>query len=472
MKHRLPAAGAFVAVVALIAALQLVGGDDAYRLNLRLPSANGLREGSEVRTGGVPIGRVVALGLGPRDQVDVKLALDAGHDAVGRDASARIVATNLVGEKYVELDPGDTRERRPSGTWLAAGRVGTSVDLDQVLDVLDTGTRTRLAVLINETGFALTHRRTDFNAFLQILPPALDAGRRLVAQLATDNHTVGEVVDQAQGLVARVNAERGELNRVVANAGRTAEAVAAKRAALRQTLAAAPSTLASAQRLLGDLEATTKPLGPAARLISATAPGLRSTLARVAPFERQARPALDEVPKIAPSLTRLGVQVAQVARRAGPTARALSELTTTSGRATRTLGASIDDLLGLAEGWSRSIQLRDGLSHVFRGRASISADTIQTLTRRLVLLLGEKGTAKAKPRRTGAGGSGASGAPAATTPAPAATTPAGPSVDGVPAAEALLEELLPGLVPGAKPPAPSSPSSPASPDLLDFLLKP
>lgn len=473
MTRRLALPVAFVAVVALIAGLQLLGGDDAFQLNLRLKSANGLRDGSEVRTGGVPIGKVTSLRLGPHDEVDVRLALEDGHDVVGQDAAARIVATNLVGEKYVELDPGTASDPRPSGTWLAGDKVGTSVDLDQVLDVLDAGTRTRLAVLINETGFALTHRRTDFNAFLGILPPALDAGRRLVSDLASDNHTVGEVVDQAHGLVARVNRERRELNRVVANVGDTAAAVAAQRAALRQTLAEAPSTLASAQRLLGDLESTTKPLAPAARLISATAPSLRSTLAQVPPFEQRARPALDEVPKVAPSVTRLGVQVAPVVRGAVPTARALSALTTTSGPATRTLGASIDDLLGLAEGWSRSIQLRDGLSHVFRGRASISVDTIQTLTRRLVLLMNAKGKAGAGRKAASApAGSKGPHSPAPGTPVPAMSGGSPSSVKPVvPAAEDLLRKLLPALAPGAqKAPAPTPSASTSG--LLDFLLKP
>ncbi|WP_354701410.1 hypothetical protein DSM112329_01722 [Paraconexibacter sp. AEG42_29] len=481
MSPRVLLTGLFACVVALIAGLQLVGGDDAYELNLRLKSANGLRNGSEVRTGGVPVGRVLALKLGPKDAVDVRMALDDGHDAVGRNATARIVATNLVGEKYVELDPGDTRTPLASGAWLPTRRVSTSVDLDQVLDVLDSGVRTRLAVLINETGFALTHRRADFNAFLHELPPALSAGRKLVGQLAQDNHTVGDVVDRAGRLVARVNAERDELNRMVDVTGKTAAAVAAKRAQLRQTLAEAPTTLASADRLLTDLQDTTRPLASAARLITRTAPGLRATLTQVEPFEASARPALDEVPDLAPELTRLGVKAAPVARQAVPTAKALTALLTTSGPATRTLGASVDDLLGLAEGWSRSIQLRDGLSHVFRGRASISVDTIQTLTRRLQLL-----SPTAPARRTGGTGGATKPGPA---PSGAAATPArqddrrpgpakalkdvvGKTQDTV---TGVLAKLLPGLAgPAGSAPAPAPDDSRDDPAgaLLDFLLKP
>jgi phospholipid/cholesterol/gamma-HCH transport system substrate-binding protein len=470
MRARIVASGLFVAVVALIAGLQLIGGDDAYQLNLRLKSANGLRDGSEVRTGGVPIGRVVSLTLGPQDAVDVKLALDDGHDAVGADATARIVATNLVGEKYVELAPGDTRRRMADGAWLPPGRVSTSVDLDQVLDVLDADVRTRLGILINETGFALTHRRTDFNAFLHQLPLALDAGQKLVAQLAGDNHTIGDVVTHSDRLVAKIDGERGELNRVVETAGRTAATVAGKRAQLRAALAAAPGTLASAQRLLTSLETTTKPLGPAARLVTATAPSLRSTLTEVRPFEAHARPALDEVPDLAPALSRLAVKAAPVVRQAVPAAQALANLATTSGHASRTLGASIDDLLGLAEGWSRSIQLRDGLSHVFRGRASISVDTIQTLTRRLLLLNRDKdGGARKQATAPGREGRPAPGAGAASGPGdPAPAQPAAPGVGGA------LKKLLPGLAPGGQQePAPApAPGGNSVQQLLDYLLKP
>jgi hypothetical protein len=62
-----------------------------------------------------------------------------------------------------------------------------------------------------------------------------------------------------------------------------------------------------------------------------------------------------------------------------PTVRAVAQFATTLKPTTETLDIAIDDTLGVVEGWARSIQNRDGIGHVFRGRFSGGADLVKAV---------------------------------------------------------------------------------------------
>ena len=363
---------AFLAVLAVISSQP-----KPYKVRFQLNTANGLRKGSPVKVGGVTVGTIKSFKIGPGDYPIAEANLDAKKAHVGRGASARIVTTNLLGSKVLELIPG--QGRLPSGTLIPRARISTPVDLDQVLDVLGPDTRSRLAVLINEAGAAVTGRKMDFNQALDLLPQDLHAGTRLLDQVVTDNHSLRDAVAASSQFVSRVAQERAQLSRLVGSAGQTMQAVATQHQALSETLTRAPGTLQSLQRFLGDLRTTTQPLGPAARAITATAPGLTSTLAQLGPFQRAADPALQQAIKAAPALMRLGDQATPVIRHANPTLGSLATFSTQLAPLSRTLNLSIDDTLGLIEGWARAIQDRDGVGHMFHGKATIGPDFFRAL---------------------------------------------------------------------------------------------
>jgi hypothetical protein len=49
-----------------------------------------------------------------------------------------------------------------------------------------------------------------------------------------------------------------------------------------------------------------------------------------------------------------------------------------------TVDKSVDNVLAVLQNWARAIQFRDGLSHVFRGEASVTPDLIDGLVNELV----------------------------------------------------------------------------------------
>jgi virulence factor Mce-like protein len=417
--------GAIVALIAVIAS----GGATPYVVAVRMSDASGLRGGSQVKVGDVAVG-TVSLQLARGDVVEAKLNLDRGR--IGPGASVAVVSANLLGSKYVQLSPGDVRHPLPSGTAIPPSRVSYPVDLDQLLGVLSADTRTRLQIVINEAGIALTGRAADFNKLLAVLPHDFTTGTQLLGQLVADNHTLAQTVQHAGGFISEMSAQRDQITRLIEVTGQTMQAVAARRGALAQTLATAPPTLVALQGFLGDLRSTTVPLGPAARYISATAPRLTSTLLALPAFERAATPALAKAITVAPLLTSLSHTATPVIQSADPTLRSLSTFAHASTPLTQTLNLSIDNALALIQGWARAIQSRDAVGHYFRGRATVTAavllDAVKLLTKGsgtpAKRSIHASSSPAATPVSSGSGGGSAAGSGATTsTPAPTAQPP-------------------------------------------------
>jgi phospholipid/cholesterol/gamma-HCH transport system substrate-binding protein len=463
-----PARSAIVAAVLVgaLGAIVLVagGGSDPYVVKLRLDNAGGLRNGSDVVTGGVKIGQV-HLALVAHDRVEADLQIERSHAPVGQDATAAIAAANFLGRKRVELTFGDVSRPAPDGFVIPTARVTTSTDLDQVLNVLDADTRARLGILINEAGVAFTGRRQDFNNLLDSLPHAETKARVLLGRLVADNHTLADTLTTSDRFVGTVTAQRKELSRMVAVLGAAAQPTADRRAQLRETLRRAPETLRTLQRFLADLRTTTVPLGPAARDLTAAAPALSDTIAQVEPFRRAAEPALRAATAAAPQLTRLATGATPVLRQASPVVAQVATLSEAAVPVTKTLDHSVDNVLAIVQNWSRAIQFRDGLSHIFRGEALFSPETIRSLVERLGVSLNPGALPAGRAKTRGA-------APAASSPVPAASAPAtapapSPGAGAAPGLGGIVDAAT-GAVGGLA--GGGNPGSKNSQDLLDYLL--
>lgn len=471
MNARRLAAAAVGAAVVIAAVVVVMGtGTDTSRVSVRLASANGLRDGTVVKMGGVQVGTIKKLRIDRHDSVVAELSLDRKKAGpVTQGEAARIVTSNLLGSKYIEL----TRGRRggPSMSFIPADRVTYPVDLDQVLNVLDADTRTRLQILINEAGISFTGRAADFNTILHELPHDFAAAQRLVDQVASDNRTLGQAVEHSSSFVSSLATERRQLGRVVDVAQSTMSTVAARRAALRATLAHAPATLASAQRFFADLRDAVTPLRPAARAISATTKPLSDTLDQLPSFRAAAKPTLDEATAAAPLLTQLGQQATPVVRRAVPVLHQAAQFANTAVPLTRTLGVSVDDALGVVEGWARAIQQGDALGHIFRGKAMVSAEALRTVLDQLTTVPAKRGAKTGAPNGPSTTASG--GRP------PAAGQPGSPSALGLKVPSVKLPKIklpeikLPGMPPIQLPSLGSDASTgqrSGASQLLDYLL--
>lgn len=466
--RRSAATTGLVTGVLILGFLVLRGGGGRV-IEVPLTNASGLKNGSAVRVHGLTAGRV-DLRLDNSDHVIATLKLEKGAPTIRKDASAQIVAANFLGQKRIELDPGKKGREAPDGFRMPASRVSTPTDLDTVLDVFDLDTRLRTQVLLSELGQAVVGRRVDIRTFLHEFPIGVEDAARDLKLLKTDNATMRTLVERSDRFVGEAASHRKQLQRLVDTVGGATGTLNVRRAELRATLARAPGTLRTLRGFLGDLQNTATPLGPAARDITATAPVLDAALDQVPALRKAATPTLATATRVAPRLTALSLGATPVLRRANPAARELATFAETSPKLATTLDRSADNIIPILENWSRAIQFRDQLGHVFRGEAAISPDLYKTMIDRLTAPARKREQTRTRDRAKPRVPTPAGPDPQATKP-PKAIEPAQDLVNKLPLINQVTQTLpkLPDVkVPGAAPKAPKDGGQ--DQDLLDFLL--
>jgi phospholipid/cholesterol/gamma-HCH transport system substrate-binding protein len=104
-------------------------GDDSYPLTAKFTSASGLKIGNPVNILGIEVGRVEHIGMDQANQKAVVQIRIKNGIKVYDDAIAAIKTEGLIGDKYMNIDPGG------SGTLL--GPSGVITDTQAAVDIVE-----------------------------------------------------------------------------------------------------------------------------------------------------------------------------------------------------------------------------------------------------------------------------------------------------------------------------------------------
>lgn len=111
--------GLFVAVgiaalfyIALqISNLGSFSGGETYTISARFQNSGGLKAKSPISLAGVRIGRVASITLDKEShEALVEMAIDSEYNNLPEDSSASIYTAGLLGEQYINIDPGSSDE--------------------------------------------------------------------------------------------------------------------------------------------------------------------------------------------------------------------------------------------------------------------------------------------------------------------------------------------------------------------------
>jgi phospholipid/cholesterol/gamma-HCH transport system substrate-binding protein len=438
--RRLPALALAALVLAGVGAL-VFGGGTSYVVRAEFADAEGLKPDFAVRVQGVTVGRVASVAVTRRDTAMVKLQLDPVAVPIGAGARASIHPSNLLGEKYVQLDPGDLRHPQRSGTTIPLARTAVTSELDQVLDTFDPNTRRATAIFLAETGDALLGRGQSLASLLGRLPQSLSATEQLLAGLGHDNAALGRLIEEADRILRAAAPQRAALGRLVGSADGAFATLASRAGPLAATIADAPGALAQLRRTLVALQGAAGELGPAAAGLRSAAGPLAGALRAVPAFASAARPALAAVKRAAPALTELGAVGAPVLAALRPAGVAVRRVAAALAPVSRTLAGNIGQMLDVAQGWARAISDRDGVGHVYRIEVLFPQGDLTSLLHPAALARSSSSSAR---HASGAG--------------------SGPGASSAPSAGALGNPRPPARPrASAAPPSPSHPSPPATP---------
>ena len=139
-----------------------------YNLKARLPNADALVKGNEVRVGGVRVGivkSVVPVQTGNGEiAAELSLSLDKNVEPLPVDSTIMVRPKSALGLKFLQITPGDSsRGFKPGETIPVSSARPEPVDIDQFFDMFDKPTRQ--AIRQNEAGFgnALAGRGPQLN---------------------------------------------------------------------------------------------------------------------------------------------------------------------------------------------------------------------------------------------------------------------------------------------------------------------
>lgn len=364
------------AAVLIIAGFILLGGSDKYTVKAELHNAGGLRPNASVKIAGVPGGKVKKVEISDRDIAIATLEFKDNAAPIGRGATIQVRPTDLLGERYADLDRGDVNDPLPDGGTIPLKNTSTPVELDDLLNMLDADTRARLRILINEVGIGMGDRGKDFGQILEEMPPALDEAKALLAEIASENVRLKSMIEQGDRITATINGKRDDLGELVDEASGMLRTVAKNRENLGATVENAPGALSQLRATLGRLDSASEALRPMAGDLRETAGPLATTLRALPGFADSAKGTLDKAEDVAPTIRRLGVQATPTVKRLKSTVALLEDV----GREAKPGLAHLDrrgmeEVLYFAQVWARAMKARDGLGH-FIGALAVANEQL------------------------------------------------------------------------------------------------
>lgn len=128
---------ALVFVALKAANLASFNSGETYPVTARFDNIGGLKVRAPVRSAGVLVGRVTAIGLDPKSfQGVVTLAIERTYQ-FPRDSAAKILTAGLLGDQYIGIEPGGDDQNLAPGANIA--QTQSAVVLENLIGQFLTG---------------------------------------------------------------------------------------------------------------------------------------------------------------------------------------------------------------------------------------------------------------------------------------------------------------------------------------------
>lgn len=372
-----PVRRTYVAALAAVVALAAVGGllvlgdgdgEDSRTITAYFEDASPLVAGNTVKSAGVIVGEITDIAV--EDGVAaVTMELDPSVLPINEDATATIRAKSLLGERYVDLDPGsaDASAMEMPGE-LSVRQTDRAVDIQDVLDSLDEPTATSLSTLLTTFGEGTAGQGRNIRKTLTALSPTLLDLDQVGAILNEQNDVLLRLLERVTPVTEALADDQGRsLDRVVAASDSALGSVAAQRQALDQALLRLPEALrafrTTVQQVTGlgdDATATLNGLRPVTSQLPAISKELRA-------FANAADPALAALPGVLRRAERLIDNAAPVVEGLAPGVRGLRGASPAARRLVEEIQPNLQVILDFVRGWAMSTNGMDGLGNYFRG---------------------------------------------------------------------------------------------------------
>lgn len=273
------------------------GAEGQRTVHMVFDNAFGLTQGGDFRIGGVRAGQTTSFAIrmsrtGPPKAIVTARVTRAGFGALRRDASCDIRPQSLVGEYYVDCQPGSAAQRLPDGGTIPLSHDTGTIPMDLVTDLLRRPVRDRLRLFVASLGTGLAGRPRDIQAVLRRSWPGLQETRKTLRILGAQNQTIKQFIGDADTVVTRLAANRQDVTRFIRSARGAAETGASRREQLRLATRRLPAFLEQLRPSMAELSGLAREGSPLATALRQSAPSATTLLRRLGPFADASLPAL------------------------------------------------------------------------------------------------------------------------------------------------------------------------------------
>ena len=266
-RHRWPYVLALVAVAAIVIWLLFLRGGEAYEVTAEFSSASQLVEGNEVTIGGVGVGKVDRIDLGPNGEALVTFNVDPEHAPLHRGTTAtvrwRSLSSQAAREVQLTVPPtGGEGEEIPDGGTLALSETVAEVDIDQFFNMLDDKTTKGLKRVIQ--GFERSYEGVEerARAGFKYLNPLLYQSRRTFAELTSDQAMLENFIVNVSQFSGALADRAPDVSALVGNLNRMMNAIGDRKEELARAISLFPNFLRSANTTFVNLRAALDDIEP------------------------------------------------------------------------------------------------------------------------------------------------------------------------------------------------------------------
>jgi virulence factor Mce-like protein len=278
------------------------GAATSYEVRAIFDNAAFAVPGEDVRIAGAPVGSISSLDVTAGKKAAVTIAINNASFVPFHDnATCAIRPQSLIGEKYVDCQPGTQStptlpkiNKGPgSGSYyLPLARTSSPVDTDIVNNIYQQPIRERFALILNELGAGLAARGSDLNAVIRRANPALGKTDQVIQILARQNRQLAQLSTDSATVLGPLAKVKNAIADFVKQANTTSVASAARATDISRSIQLFPPFLRQLRPLMVDLGKLADQGTPLMASLGQSAGALGRQFQNLAPFARAARPSL------------------------------------------------------------------------------------------------------------------------------------------------------------------------------------
>lgn len=262
-----------------------------FELRAELQTAQAVTpgQGQTVRVAGVRVGDISKVENEDGNAV-VTMDIDRKFLPVYQDATILLRPKTGLADMFLELDPGtEAAGKFDEGATIPVANTAPNINLDEVLQLLDTDTRAYLRLLLVGGGEGLQGRGRDLGEVLGSLGPLNRDLARLNGEVAKRKENLSNLIHNMNILFGRVGQEDEEIAALIDSSNSSLGAIASQDLDVRRATGLLGPTLKDTRVALTETNNLAEVLGP--------------TLNDLRPFARKLKPANESLGELARATT-------------------------------------------------------------------------------------------------------------------------------------------------------------------------